>query len=198
MNISDLCVAFAWAVALICQKRERLIENGSCFSEDGYWCVKTGKDYVVMYGNNEKDPWVLALYKGNGFISLRTEESLSEMKEEVLTVRRILIEKINEIINKDLEIPVYDYVHIRFSSNNIEKRTNLPMIELNKENIYKILDLNLQYCMHLIDNNVKTAVAGMPNEERIPLEKQFYEEREKFIAEHWDSWTPPKGCSLSF
>lgn len=198
MNISDLCVAFAWAIALICQKRERLIENGSCFSEDGYWCVKTGKDYVVMYGNNEKDPWVLASYKRNGFISLRTEGSLSEMEEEILSVRRILIEKINEITNKDLEIPVRDYVHIRFSPDDIEKRTNLPMIELNQKNIYKILDLNRQYCIYLIDNNVKTTVAGMSDEERIPLEKQFQEKREKFITEHWDSWTPPEGCPFSF
>ena len=195
MDIDNLCMAFVMAINLIRSGREKLVKQGACFSEDGYWKVEVGDDYVTFYGDNEGKRWILALYtvpdEGN-----EVDEEIDVVNSFYLEgrdneVQRVLLHKIYDHLDDGDKIGIEHLKSIRFFPDGVVGLTKPYTVELNQQNIYKILDLNRLFCLWCVENGVKTAVAGMLDEERIPLEKDFYDAREKFITEHWESWQHP-------
>jgi hypothetical protein len=195
MDIDNLCMAFVMAINLIRSGRENLVKQGACFSEDGYWKVEVGDDYVVLYGNNEGERWILGLYTLPDEEDEEPEEvdvvDRSYLEGKDLEVQQVLLQKIHDHLNDGEKIELELLKGIQFFPDGVVGWTKPYTVELNQQNIFKILDLNRLFCLHCVKNKVKTAVAGMPDDERIPLEKDFYEAREKFIMEHWESWEYP-------
>ena len=195
MDIDNLCMAFVMAINLIRSGREKLVEQGACFSEDGYWKVEVGDDYVAFYGDNEGKRWILALYtvpdEGNEVVEEIDVINSFYLEGRDKEVQRVLLHKIYDHLNDGDKIEIEHLKSIQFFPDGVVGLTKPYTVELNQQNIYKILDLNRLFCLHCVKNGVKTAVAGMPDDERIPLEKDFYEAREKFIMEHWESWRHP-------
>lgn len=195
MDIDNLCMAFVMAINLIRSGRGNIVKHGACFSEDGYWKVELDDDYVTFYGDNEGKRWILGLYT----IPDERDEDPEEidvvdsfyLEGQDREVQQVLLQKIHNHLNDGEKIELKRLKSIQFLPDFTVSLTEPYTVELNQQNIYKILDLNRLFCLHCVENGVKTAVAGMPDDERIPLEKDFYEAREKFITEHWESWHHP-------
>ena len=188
---TELCIAFVLAVNLIRNKRSHIVEGGVCYSENRYWRVNSGKNWVAFYGNAGKKEWILALYDTKGFLHVQSDGDEVIQGGEKSGMKSLLLNTIAAHLNDRDKIQVIKEPVIEFDKENPESKAKLPVIELNQQNIYKIFDLGRQFALWCHEQGFDGAVAGMEDDERIPLEKEFYDMREKYFMEHWDSWVPP-------
>ena len=187
----ELCNSFVLAVNLIRSGRHHIVKNGVCRSEDRYWRVNSGKNWVAFYGNAGKKEWILALYDPKGTLYIQSDGDGPVKGGKKSGMRSLLLNTMAAHLADRDKIPVIKEPVIKFDKENPESGAKLPVIELNQQNIYKIFDLGRQFALWCHERGFVGAVAGMEDEERIPLEKEFYDMREKYFAEHWDSWVPP-------
>ena len=191
----ELCNSFVLAVNLIRSGRHHIVKNGVCHSEDRYWRVNwrvnCGKNWVAFYGNAGKKEWILALYDPKGTLYIQSDGDGPGKGGKKSGMRSLLLNTMAAHLADRDKIPTIKQKKIEFDRENPEKAVKLPVIELNQQNIYKIFDLGRLFALHCIEEGFSGGVAGSPDEERIPLEKEFYDRREKFIAEHWDGWSHP-------